>query len=180
MATGHLITGEKKAGKTTAVRKIVSGALRPLCHGFYTEEIRENGRRTGFRLTTLDGKTAVIAHRDEEHRIQSEFRAGNYVVDLKAFEAIALPALESLPGHKGLIVIDEIGPMQLLSPRFKEAVARILEGPGVLFGTIVAREFPWADDIKARAGIVVHPMTHENRDELTRELEIALTREIGA
>lgn len=179
MANGHLITGEKKAGKTTAVKKIVSGPLLPFCRGFYTEEMRKDGRRIGFRLTTLDGSSATIAERDQDRNIQTEFRAGNYIVDIEAFEAVALPALKLQSAGKGIIVIDEIGPMQILSQRFKDAVDEALEGPGVLLGTVVLRQFPWADEIKVRPGIELHLLTPENRDAVAQCLECQLCAEMG-
>ena len=54
------LTGNPGVGKTTLIRAI-AGRLRGLtCAGFYTEEIRQGGQRTGFRIMTLDGRQATL------------------------------------------------------------------------------------------------------------------------
>jgi nucleoside-triphosphatase THEP1 len=84
-----LITGVPGVGKTTLVRKVVEKLDVPL-RGFYTEEIREQGKRVGFKLRTIEGKEGVLAHIHSTSR----FRVGKYGVEVRAFEEIAVPELE--------------------------------------------------------------------------------------
>ena len=88
MKTVFLLTGTPGSGKTTAIRKIVS---RLSCEvgGFYTEEIRESGRRTGFRLITLDGRQGVLAHVD----IRRAPHISKYGVDLAVLDSIGVDCL---------------------------------------------------------------------------------------
>lgn len=58
-----LISGRPGVGKTTLIRRLAD-ALGNRAGGFYTEEIRESGDRTGFRLVTLRGRSAIFAHVD--------------------------------------------------------------------------------------------------------------------
>jgi len=57
----YLLTGRPGAGKTSLIKQAVAG-MRGKAGGFYTEEIRSEGVRLGFRLVTLDGQSAILAH----------------------------------------------------------------------------------------------------------------------
>jgi nucleoside-triphosphatase len=59
-----LLTGPPGCGKTTAAMKIVGSLGKMTVAGFYTEEIREAGRRKGFRWHRLDGRCGTLAHVD--------------------------------------------------------------------------------------------------------------------
>ena len=54
MPKNILITGYPGVGKTTLINKIVK-QLSCSIGGFYTHEMLENGRRTGFYITDFDG-----------------------------------------------------------------------------------------------------------------------------
>ena len=51
-----LLTALPRTGKSTAIKKIVNMLGKDNCGGFYTEEIRDDGERVGFRICTLSGK----------------------------------------------------------------------------------------------------------------------------
>jgi nucleoside-triphosphatase THEP1 len=59
-----LLAGRPASGKTTVLRAAAQklASFHPV--GFYTEEIRVGRERQGFRLVTLDGEDAIIAHVD--------------------------------------------------------------------------------------------------------------------
>src|SRR6185369_7520891 len=83
------LTGDPGCGKTTAMRRVVERlGLLPMT-GFYTEEVRENGTRTGFRGVTLDGKVFTLARAGAA----GDFRVGPYGISLEALEAVGVPAL---------------------------------------------------------------------------------------
>jgi nucleoside-triphosphatase len=130
--------------------------------GFYTQEIREAGRRTGFKIITLDGGRGILAHVD----ISSKNRISKYGVDLSALETFAIPAMLDAVEHNKLVVIDEIGPMQLLSPEFRQVVLDILGKSASVLGSIVWRSTPFTDQIKSRPDVTLLEVTPENREEL--------------
>src|ERR671934_145721 len=52
-------------------------------------------------------------------------RVGRYGVDLRTFERVALPALRAA-GRDAVVVVDELGKMELASAAFREAVTDLL------------------------------------------------------
>jgi len=69
-----------------------------------------------------------------------------------------------------LIVIDEIGRMELFSPAFREAVERALDSPKLVLGTVMARSHPWVDAIKARSNVSLVEVTTLNRSTLPEQI----------
>jgi nucleoside-triphosphatase len=145
-----LFTGRPGVGKTTVIQKVLSG-IEISAGGFYTQEMREGGlrqgRRVGFSLRTLDGLEGILAHIGYPGR----YRVGRYNVDLLLFEALVLPALEQALREKDLIVIDEIGKMELFSRRFQETVMRIIDqDTRHLLGVIHQTRDPFSTAIRER------------------------------
>jgi len=138
-----LLTGRPGAGKTSLIKQAISG-LRLKAGGFYTEEIRAGGIRCGFRLVSLDGRVGILAHRD----IQSPYRVGKYGVDIDELERVGVASLKKASKEADLVVIDEIGKMELLSPSFREVVLKIVNGGRRVLGTIMLTPHPWADGLK--------------------------------
>ena len=85
-----LLTGRPGIGKTTVI-KAVAKSLGQQAGGFYTEEIRGPGGRKGFRLVTLDGQEAVMAHVNLRGRGRP--RVSRYGVDVAAIERVGVAAL---------------------------------------------------------------------------------------
>ncbi|WP_265580150.1 nucleoside-triphosphatase [Methanofollis aquaemaris] len=163
-----LVTGAPAAGKTTLVRRAVRGL--PGVVGFYTQEIRDQGERTGFELVGFDGRRALFAH---VHSI-SHHRVGRYGVDLQAFEAF----LETTPFDRpeaGLVVIDEIGRMECLSEHFRELVTDLLDGPMPVVATAALRGDPFVEEVKARPDMEIFVVTRENRDALLPQVRRSVT-----
>jgi nucleoside-triphosphatase len=168
-----LLEGRPAVGKTTVARRLAE-LLReagvPLA-GFVTEELRERARRVGFAIETFDGAHAVLAH----VTLPGPPRVGRYGVDLPAFERLALPALAS-PPDRGVVLIDELGKMELASEAFRSAVSRLLEQPVVLVATVHVARHAFTDALKRRPDVEVVPVVAGNRDELPTQLAARLGR----
>jgi nucleoside-triphosphatase len=103
-----LLTGPPGCGKTTAVMKIVGALSEAKVAGFYTEEIRESGRRKGFRWHRLDSRSGTLAHVD----VKSRYRVSKYGVDIESFDREAVPAIDPEITKADLFAVDEIGKME--------------------------------------------------------------------
>lgn len=160
-----LLTGSPGSGKTTAIQKILS-QLSCDAGGFYTEEIREGRRRTGFALITLDGRSGVLAHVS----IRGAPRIGKYGVDLAVMDGIAVDCLTRAMAERDIVVIDEIGPMELLSRRFREVVMQVLESEVLVLGSIVKRRTDFTDAIKRHPNVRVIEIDRTNREQIRADI----------
>lgn len=161
-----LLSGAPRCGKTTLVRALLPGLRRP-AGGFFTEEVRSGGERIAFDLITLDGARRRMAGVD----VHSRWRVGRYGVDVSAIEQVAVPAICQAWEEDRLVVIDELGPMEFFSTAFCQAVEKILLSPATVLGTIVLRNTPFGDRVKALPGIDLVIVTPENRERLLSELK---------
>lgn len=171
MANVCLLTGSPGTGKTTIVKEAIV-RTKTKAGGFYTEEIRSGGIRWGFRIITLDGQSAVLAHVD----ISSPHRVSKYGVDADNLDKVGVAAIHQAIDESDLIVIDEIGKMELFSPRFEEAVLKAIDSGKKVLGSIMLNPHPFADKIKRHPGVKVIQVTRVNHaqvsGEVTRWLEI--------
>ncbi len=162
-----LLTGHPSCGKTTVIREVID-VLGERAGGFYTEEIFGPGGRKGFRLITLAGEEAVLAHKDL--RGPKVPRVGRYGVDMKVLETVGVAALREALQARKIIVVDEIGKMELLSPAFRDMVLQVILGPSPVLGTIIYKSHPHADLLKMLAQVTLWEVNRRTRDELPRKV----------
>jgi nucleoside-triphosphatase len=168
-----LLTGRPGIGKTTLI-KSVAESLGEQAGGFYTEEIRGAGGRKGFRLVTLDGQETVMAHVDL--RDQNHPRVSRYGVDMQAIERVGVAALRRAM-HKGqIVVVDEIGKMELFCGPFKDVVLQAVGGPYTVLAAVMAKPNPWINSLKAMPNVTVWEVSAENRNEMPARVHRWLAR----
>jgi len=165
MANVYLLTGSPGTGKTTVIRQAIARS-KAKAGGFYTEEIRSGGTRLGFRIVTLDGQNAILAHVDNHSR----YRVSKYGVDVQNLDNVGVAAINRAIDESDLIVIDEIGKMELFSPRFREAVLKAIDSGKKALGTIMLSSHPFADDIKRHPEVKVIQLTRADHEQVLREI----------
>ena len=156
-----LITGKPGVGKTTLIQKIVERMRSVHMAGFYTTEVRSKGFRLGFELQGLNGKRRTLAHVD----IDSRHRVGKYKVDTGGFEEF-LEILDLLNPDVELIVIDEIGKMELFSNCFRSLIRDVLNSDKQVLASIALEGEGFIREIKQRSGIHLLEVTQDNRERL--------------
>mgnify|MGYP000033856132 CR=1 FL=1 len=169
-----LFTGRPGVGKTTLVRRLAE-AFPGRVGGFYTEELREGGRRVGFVLVTLAGQRAVFAHvawKQHPHRV------GPYGVDLQVLETTGVPAVRQAVRAGQAVLVDELGKMELLSPAFRQVVEEAADSPVPLVATILLASHPWADRFRRRPRVTQVVVGPANREEVFRFAESWLRRRL--
>ena len=134
--------------------------------GFYTEEIRSGETRLGFRLVTLDGESAILAHVN----IHSPYRVSKYGVDIDNLDRVGVFALHKATEECDLVVIDEIGKMELFSASFREAVLQIIDSGKRVLGTILLNANPWANAIKLKPQVNLITVTRTTYHQVLEEL----------
>jgi len=165
MKRALLLTGKPGTGKTALIKEAIA-RTKVRGGGFYTEEIRAGGIRQGFRIVTLDGQEAVLAHVN----ISSPYQVGKYKVDIDSLNRVGVSALRQALKESDLILIDEIGKMELLSPQFREAVTQAIGSGKKVLGTIMLNPHPFAEEIKRRLEVRTPLVTRNNRDEVMGEI----------
>jgi len=165
-----LLTGRPGVGKSTLVREVAQRAD-PLAGGILTEEMREGKRRVGFHVIDVStDERAVLAHADR----RDGPKVGQYRVDVPSFERSGVAALDRAAEREGLIVVDEIGKMELFSEGFRSAVERIFASSQPVLATVPLRRPPFVAELERRAS-AVREVTRANRDQLAE----SLLRELG-
>jgi len=159
------LTGQPRVGKTTIIKQIVT-ALDDACGGFYTEEIRERGQRVGFKLVTTSGREGMLAH----IRLEDAPHIGKYGVNLRDLQAVGVTAIRQAIASKEVVIIDEIGKMEMLSESFRDAVMEALESGRDIVGTIMLHSHPWSDAIKNNPQVTVIEVCGANRDTLANHV----------
>ena len=158
MPNNILISGCPGVGKSTLIRKIIEN-LNCTLDGFFTEEKKEKGKRTGFFITDFLGNREILAHLD----LNSPFRAGYYGVNVEAFETIGYPALRRALEIADLIVIDEIGEMEMDSEKFCEMLVKVFTSDKPLLAAIKAKDCGLTAKLKARNDTRIFHLTKGNR-----------------
>lgn len=160
-----LLTGPPRCGKTTVVERVVEGlGGRVRASGFFTREVRRGGERAGFDIVTLHGTVAPLSRKGSREGP----RVGKYRVDVSSLEAVAVASMDDPEAQ--VLVVDEIGLMELVSHRFRQAVLDLLDDPRPLLATIRWRPQPFCDAVKARPDVELVEVNPGNRDVLPERL----------
>jgi len=161
-----LLTGSPGVGKTTVLLKVVD-ALKTRGYsvgGMISREVRSRGVRVGFEILDLgSGRRGWLAHVNQKIGPQ----VGKYRVNLDDLNGVGVEAIVRAVENFDVIAIDEIGPMELYSEKFKEAVRKAVESRRLVVGVVhwKARD-KLIDAVRAREDSEVHMVSYENRDRL--------------
>lgn len=161
-----LITGSPGVGKTTLIKSLCQDLTQ--CSGFYTEELREGGKRTGFDIVSLDGSTrAPLA------RVNTSVKGpkvGQYTVITSDFELLAQKLLNSKSIENcQYVIIDEIGKMENFSSKFQVMVRKIFESDSKhIIATIPVKyeSISLVKEIVNRSDTEIIEVTKSNRDSI--------------
>jgi len=161
-----LLTGSPGVGKTTVLLTVVE-ALKAKGYsvgGMLSREIRSCGARVGFEILDLSsGRHGWLAHVDQKSGPQ----VGKYRVNLEDLNGIGAEAIVRAVENFDVVAIDEIGPMELFSEKFKEAVKRAVKSGKPVVGVVHWKaQDKLIDEVKARDDTEVIVVSVENRAKL--------------
>ena len=103
-------------------------------------------------------------------KVASPIRVGKYGVDVTCLDNIGVPAIVSAVNNQWLVVIDEIGPMELKSNKFRQTVAEVFNRDLVILASIVKRCIPFTDALKHRSDVNLFEVRHNNMDHILEKV----------
>lgn len=167
-----LVTGLPGCGKSTLVNQLLTTARQKGIEvgGVSTPEFRTSaGKRRGFLIQDVaTGKEQVMASVE----LASPVSVGRYGVNLEAIRNVGVTAIDSAITGSDLVVIDEIGKMELAVPEFLSSVRKALDSSKPVLGTIGVRlKTPFAVDIKTRADVTLLRLTPQNRSQIYQDVK---------
>jgi nucleoside-triphosphatase len=158
-----LVTGTPGTGKTTAVMRVAEALkVRGIkIGGMTTREQREDEARVGFLIRDVStGKLGWLANVNQPNGP----RIGKYRVNLRDLEDIGVKAIRDAARTADIIIIDEIGPMELHSQAFKQAVGEAMDSGKAVVATIHYKATDaFVIAIKARPDAELIEVTLQNR-----------------
>lgn len=175
----YLLIGPPQIGKTYAIEKVIDMLKQSglSVGGMTTDEIREGSVRVGFALKDIStGRSGVLAHIN----IVNGPRVGKYRVNQADLLHLGAEAILASLRENDVAVIDEIGPMELTSAKFVEAVRAAMVSQKVVLGTIHYRaSHPLISQIKQDDRTELFEVSHSNRDRLPGEISKRIANYFG-
>jgi len=169
------ITGLPNTGKTQLLMKIIDmlEAEDMIVGGMITEAIIFKNKKVGFYVIDwLTKKKRKFAHENIESTIQVE----NYGVDMRALDAVGVKAIKNAIAEADVIIIDEVGKMEVESPGFVQVVNDALDCDKPLLLTLHKKSRnPLLQDIRRRDDLRILEVTPVNRNLLPYKIMDLMT-----
>jgi nucleoside-triphosphatase len=169
------ITGLPGAGKTQTLLRIIQLLEQEgiKVGGMITEPIVERQHRKGFRITNwLTKENEVFAHEG----LKSRVRSGRYGENLSALAGLGIKALQEARDTADVIVIDEVGKMEVESEAFTQSVVDTLDANKSIVMTLHKKSRnPLLQDIRRRDELRLLEVTPVNKNLLAFKIVKLLT-----
>jgi nucleoside-triphosphatase len=164
-----ILTGAPGVGKTTVLTKTVDAlkAKGVNVGGMISREVRECNVRVGFEILDLtNGKHGWLAHVNGLGP-----QIGKYHVNLDDLDNIGTTAITQALEKCDAVAIDEIGPMELFSEKFKQAVVQALGSKKLVLTVVHGKaKDPLVTQVKRRVDAEIFNVTFSNREKLLEQL----------
>jgi len=156
-----LLSGKPGVGKSTIIEKFITD-YNGLMSWVVTKEIRDSkGKRVGFKAINFLNEEGIISHK---FNIQSNIIIGANRVDLLKIDQLFTRTLSSSHGNSNdLTIIDEIGPIQLLSKKFIQQLDRLFTSGSNLLTTIHFNDNR-VEKYKKNPKTILFEVSEENRE----------------
>lgn len=160
-----IISGTPGVGKTTLVKDAFF-RFQSMARGFITEELRRGGVREGFVIKSMDGRSGLFASR----AISSPVKLNKYGIDLNVLEGMGVSSLRAGLSEKKIIVIDEIGAMEMFSRAFCETVVECMASPCPVLATMRGGSKSFTDSLARMSDTETLSLNRRNYPDVAQEV----------
>ena len=160
-----LICGEVGSGKCTLISGLLEHNTRSV-YGFLTKKLSpdENGIHPIY-IHSAGSDTKLY----EEYNLVGTCDKKIRSINPNAFNTLGVDYLKAT--QNGIIVMDELGFMEVDAKAFTSAVFRALNGSIPVIAAVKARyDIPFLNDVRSHKNAKLYIITKDNRDELFKEL----------
>jgi len=166
IAVHIFLQGQRNAGKSIVIEKtleILSERKQLLLGGFFTWNGGNDDPHVYMR-------PAAQGREDEVFRIASYRKGkGGMACDIGVLESEGVRLVQE--GRRAdLIVMDELGYLEINAPEFRQAVMGAVSGGVPILGVLRLGDVPWHAAIKRSSSVRLYDVDDENRDALPQKL----------
>lgn len=173
------ITGLPSVGKTATLVRIVEKLEEDEFRvgGMITKSLYDDktGRKVGFSVMDWKSRAeATFAHVDFETKYKAETDDGVFCVDVDALDRVGVPAIRNALAAEDvdIVIIDEVGKMEMHSDAFCKAVTEALDHPKPVILTLHKKSRnPLLQDIRRRDDVRILEVTAVNKNLLPYKVE---------
>ncbi|MGB5910719.1 MAG: NTPase [Promethearchaeia archaeon] len=171
MVSKILITGPPRCGKSTLISKLIEFYSKKnfKIKGFLTPEVREKSRRIGFDIAEISSDIRFPFARIGDSK--SKYKLGKYSVFIDEFEKV-ISNLENLDFEQvDLMIIDEIGKMELFSKKFQNFIINIFQGESNIIATIGKNiKHPYNKKLFNLPNLYKYDLSFQNQQEIYQQI----------
>jgi nucleoside-triphosphatase len=174
------ITGLPNVGKTSTLIKIVDKLESEdyTVGGMVTHAVVENGKRVGVKVEDWrTGEEAVFSHLGFDTKAKVETDEGLFHVRTDLLEQVGVKAIRDslMDPIVDIIIIDEVGKMEMHSQMFCDAVKEALDSNKPVLMTLHKKSRnPLLQDIRRRDDVRILEVTPVNKNLLPYKIEKVL------
>ena len=145
-------------GKTTAIQRVLS-LVKVRCGGLFSQAVNKDVY-TNFRLVSVQGPHRGLSSQNLIRRFDIPGIVGFNLEDLENF---ANPNVLHALATCDVVVIDQLGTLEVSSEKFKQVVAQVLDSDKVCLATMTSGNVSFLQNIRARKDVSIHSINQNNR-----------------
>ncbi|MFX1425723.1 MAG: nucleoside-triphosphatase [Promethearchaeota archaeon] len=171
MNTKILITGPPRSGKSTLITRLIDyfSKKQITIYGFLTPEVRKGKHRIGFDIEDISTKERKKLARINQSN--SDYRLGKYSVSMIGLQWIISKMEDIRFTKEDLLIIDEIGKMELFSKKFQDFILYVFSSDLTIVATVGLKiKHPIKDHLLRMPDVNLFTLDHKNFQNIFQEI----------